>query len=126
MNREVVYTPNAPIPNGPYVQAIKAKGLVFATAQVARDPVTGEFVDGTLEEQFRLSMKNLEAILVAGGSSMAHLVNIKVFYLQLEDLPTINAVLDEFLTDPPSRSSMAAAFLWKKCRVTVEATGAVI
>lgn len=126
MNREVVYTPNAPIPNASYVQAIRAKGLVFATAQVSRDPVTGDFVDGTLEEQFRLSMKNLEAILVAGGSSMANLVNIKIFYLQLEDLPTINAVLDEFLIDPPSRSSMAAAFLWKKCKVTVEATGAVI
>lgn len=126
MKREIIYTPNAPIPNGPYVQAIRAKGLVFATAQVARDPVTGVFVDGTLEEQFRLSMKNLEAVLVAGGSGLTNLVNIKIFYLQLEDLPTINAVLDEFLTNPPSRSSMAAAFLWKKCRVTVEATGALI
>ncbi len=74
MSRVKIYTPNAPKPGNAYAQAIKANGFVFVTGQVSRDAASGEFVDGTFEEQFRRSIKNLEAILVAGGSSLAQAV----------------------------------------------------
>ena len=102
--------------------ATRAKGMVFVTAQASRDAQTDTFVDGDFESQLRRSMNNLREVLIASGSDLEHLVNIKVFYLHEEDIPVMNKVLEEFLVNPPSRSSMAVAFLWREVRVMVECT----
>ena len=102
--------------------ATRANGMVFVTAQASRDAKTDTFVDGDFETQFRRSMNNLREILIASDSDLEHLVNIKVFYLNEEDIPIMNDVLEEFLVNPPSRSSMAVAFLWHDVKVMVECT----
>ena len=120
MSRESIYTPNAPKPGAPYAQGIKANGFVFVTGQVSRDPVSGEFVDGPFEEQLRRSLKNLEAILVAGGASLASTVMLTIFMISHDDLDTLNRVLGEYFPDPPARSSFGTGFLWKKCKVMID------
>lgn len=121
MAREIIYTPNAPTPNSPYVQATKANGLVFVTGQVSRDAASGEFVDGPFEEQLRRSLANLEAILVAAGSSLDDVLKLTIFVTDQQQLDTMNRVLREVFVNPPARSSMGVAWLWKKCNVMVEA-----
>ena len=119
--RQSIATPNAPKPGAPYAQAIKANGFLFVTGQVSRDAASGEFVDGSTEEQLRRSCRNLEAILKAGGSSTANVVMLTIYMLDRNDLDVMNKVLGEFFPDPPARSSFGAAFLWKKCRVMIDA-----
>ena len=121
MSREKIYTPNAPKPGNAYAQGIKANGFIFVTGQVSRDAASGEFVDGSFEEQFRRSIKNLEAILVAGGSSLAKAVMLTIFMKSHDDLDAMNRVLDEFFPDPPARSSFGTGFLWKQCKVMIDA-----
>jgi 2-iminobutanoate/2-iminopropanoate deaminase len=122
MERESIYTPNAPKPGTAYVQGMKANGFVFVTGQVSRDPKSGEFVDGPFEDQFRRCIKNLEAILVAGGSGLRGVVKLTIYMLSHDDLDAMNRVLDEFFPDPPARSSFGVGFLWKKCKVMIDAT----
>lgn len=121
MKRELIYTPNAPKPGAPYAQAIKANGFLFVTGQVSRDPVSGEFVDGPFEDQLRRSLDNLKAIVVAGGSSLDAAVMLTIYMTSHDDLDTLNRVLGEYFPDPPARSSFGAGFLWKKCKVMIDA-----
>lgn len=121
MAREVIYTPNAPKPGAPYAQGIKANGFLFVTGQVSRDAASGEFVDGTFEEQLRRVLENLRAILVAGGSSLDAAVMLTIYMISQSDLDVLNKVLGEYFPDPPARSSFGAGFLWKKCKVMIDA-----
>lgn len=124
--RESIYTPLAPKPGAPYAQAVRAEGFLFVTGQVSRDPTTGEFVPGGFEEQFRRCLENLRAILDAGGSSLQNGVKLTILMTQHDDLDTMNRVLGEYFpTEPPARSSFGVGFLWKQCRVMVEAIALV-
>jgi 2-iminobutanoate/2-iminopropanoate deaminase len=125
VSREKIYTSAAPTPKAPYAQAIKANGFLFVTGQVSRDPGTGEFVDGPFEEQLRRSIKNLEAILKAGGSSLGNVTMLTIYMIRHDDLDTMNRVLGELFPDPPARSSFGVGFLWKKCRVMIDAIAVI-
>jgi 2-iminobutanoate/2-iminopropanoate deaminase len=119
--KKQIYTPNAPTPSAPYAQAVEANGFIFVTGQVSRDARSGEFVDGTFGEQFHRSIKNLEAILVAAGCGPDSVVKLTIFMTSHDDLDEMNGILGQYFPDPPARSSFGVGFLWKKCRVMIEA-----
>ena len=121
MSRSKVYTLNAPTPRAPYAQAIKGNGFLFVTGQVSRDAATGEFVDGPFEEQFRRAIENLDAILTAGGSSLGQVTMLTIYMISHDDLDAMNRLLGEYFPDPPARSSFGVGFLWKKCKVMIDA-----
>ncbi len=121
MPKETITTPDAPKPNTPYAQAVKANGFLFVTGQVSRDAASGEFVDGPFEDQLRRSVVNLEAILKAGGASLDSTVKLTIYMTSHDDLDTMNRVLGEYFPDQPARSSFGVGFLWKKCKVMIDA-----
>jgi len=63
--KEIIQTEHAPQAIGPYSQAVKTNGLVFASGQIPTDPQTGQFVPGGIEEQTEQVLKNLAAVLEA-------------------------------------------------------------
>jgi 2-iminobutanoate/2-iminopropanoate deaminase len=119
--KKKISTLAAPTPGAPYAQATEANGFIFVTGQVSRDAKSGEFVDGTFGEQFHRSIKNLEAILVAGGSNLDSVVKLTIFMTSHDDLDEMNKILGQYFPDPPARSSFGVGFLWTKCRVMIEA-----
>ena len=72
--KEVVATADAPKAIGPYSQAIKAGGFVFATGQNAIDPATGNVIEGDVRAQTERVFKNLTAVVKAAGSSLDRVV----------------------------------------------------
>jgi 2-iminobutanoate/2-iminopropanoate deaminase len=119
--KKKIYTPNAPTPGAPYAQAIEANGFIFVTGQVSRDAKSGEFVDGSFGEQLHRCIKNLETILVAANAGLDNVVKLTIFMTSHDDLDEMNRILGQYFPDPPARSSFGVGFLWKKCRVMVEA-----
>ena len=65
--RETVHTDRAPAAIGPYHQAIRAAGLVFASGQIPLVPGTGALVEGGIAEQTGQALRNLIAVLEAAG-----------------------------------------------------------
>ena len=117
-----IKTENAPQAIGPYSQAIEANGFIFASGQIPIDPATGELSMGTIEEQTRLALNNLKAVLEAGGSSLDKVVKCSVFLENMDDFTRMNGVYAEFFNSPyPARAAVQVARLPKDVKVEIEA-----
>jgi 2-iminobutanoate/2-iminopropanoate deaminase len=124
--RERIQTEKAPKAIGPYSQAIKAGGLVFASGQIPIDPQTGQFVEGGIAEQTEQVIKNLEAVLIAAGSALDKVVKTTVFLADMQEFATMNEVYGKYFVDgPPARSTVAAARLPRDARVEIDAIALV-
>jgi 2-iminobutanoate/2-iminopropanoate deaminase len=118
---EVVLTKDAPQPVGPYSQAIKAGGFIFASGQIAIDPVTGKLIDGDIRVQTERVMKNLSAVLAGAGSNMNRVVKATVLLKNMSDFAAMNEVYGQFFTStPPSRTTLQAAGLPKDALVKID------
>jgi len=120
--REIIQTDRAPAAIGPYSQAIKTNGLVFASGQIPIDPQSGQFVEGGIREQTKQVLKNLAAVLEAAGSSLSRVVKTTVFLADMQEFGAMNEVYGEFFKEePPARATVEAARLPRDARVEIEA-----
>jgi len=120
--KKEIKTEKAPQAIGPYSQAIVANGIIFASGQIAIDPVTGDLNTGSIEEQTRLVLSNLQAVLEAAGSSLDQVVKCTVFLQDMNDFDRMNAVYGEFFTPSyPARVAVQVARLPKDVKVEIEA-----
>jgi len=125
MTRKAISTDNAPSALGPYSQAIVAAGLVFCSGTAGIDPATGVPGDG-IEAQTELALHNLDAILTAAGTSLQALVKTTIFYANVEDFATINAIYARFMPDPPpARSAPANVALPRGLLISIDAIAAL-
>jgi 2-iminobutanoate/2-iminopropanoate deaminase len=106
-DKQVIRTPNAPIPTVPISQAIKAGGLVYCSGFVPADPKTGKLVEGGIEAQTTQVLENLKAVLAAAGSSLDRTVKTTVFLTDRNDFSGMNTVFAKYFpSDPPARSTV--------------------
>ncbi len=120
--RRTVRADKAPAAIGPYSQAIACGGFLFCSGQIPLDPATGKMVEGGIEAQTERVLRNLEAVLAAGGSSPAAVVKTTVYLADLGDFPAMNAVYGRFFpADPPARATVQAAKLPAGARVEIDA-----
>jgi 2-iminobutanoate/2-iminopropanoate deaminase len=120
-NREVVTAKDAPQPVGPYSQAIKGGGFIFASGQIPIDPATGKVIEGDVKVQTERVLKNLSVVLAASGSSMEKVVKSTVFLKNMSDFPAMNEVYGRFFTNaPPARSTVEVAHLPKDALVEID------
>ena len=120
---EAVVTEGAPAPVGPYNQAVKAGGLLFCSGQIALDPASGVLVgEGDVEAETRQVLRNLVAVLNAGGSSPGQVARTTVFLTDLADFGRVNALYAEVFNGPvaPARACVQVAALPKGARVEID------
>jgi 2-iminobutanoate/2-iminopropanoate deaminase len=120
---EAVITAAAPVPVGPYNQAVKAGGMLFCSGQIALDPTTGAMVgDGDVEAETRQVLANLEAVLRHAGVGPAQVVRTTVFLADLADFAKVNAIYAETFSTAvaPARACVEVAALPKGARVEID------
>jgi 2-iminobutanoate/2-iminopropanoate deaminase len=107
-----VRTEKAPVPVGPYSQAIVNDGLVFCSGQLGIDPATGKLVaTGTVDEA-RQCLKNISSVLEAAGSSMSKAIKVTIYMTDLDRFKEVNAVYAECFQEPfPARTTVGVARL---------------
>lgn len=120
--KQIIATDQAPAAVGPYSQGVRVGDLVFASGQLGIVPGSKEFAGPDVESQTRQALKNLEAVLKAGGSCLKHVVKTTVFLADIGEFGRMNAVYAEFFPEtPPARSTVQAAALPLGGRVEIEA-----
>ena len=109
MKRQVISTDKGPRTGLPYSQGIRHWDLVFVAGQVALEPATGQVVAGGIREQTRQTLENVEAILRAAGTSLAHAVECLCLLHDIVDFGAFNEVYKGFFPkDPPARTTVQA------------------
>lgn len=122
MNKTIVTTADAPPAIGPYSQAVKTGLVVFLSGQLGLDPQTKELVSQDFEAQVRQSFKNLAAVALASGGTLADAVKLTLFLTDLAKFAKVNEIMAEVMPQPyPARSTIGVASLPKGAQFEVEA-----
>jgi 2-iminobutanoate/2-iminopropanoate deaminase len=122
MGLDYVATSGAPEAIGPYAQAVASGDLLFCSGQIALDPMTGALKGTTVAEQTRQVLKNLGAVLRAGGSGLDRVLKTTVYLKDMGDFAAMNAVYAEaFGAHRPARATIAAAALPRGALVEIDA-----
>lgn len=122
-----ILTDKAPSPIGPYSQAMEVDGkFIYTAGQIAIDPATNSLVQGDIKAQTRQVIKNLEAILKAGGSSLKSVFKTTVFLKDMGEFTAMNEVYGEFFSESaPARSTVEVARLPRDVKVEIEAVAII-
>jgi 2-iminobutanoate/2-iminopropanoate deaminase len=122
--KEQVRTQGAPQAIGPYSQAVKSGGLLFASGQVALDPSTGSIVSGGIVEQTERVMKNIAAVLEASGTNFDRVIKSTVFLKDMGDFSKMNEIYGRYVSGDgkiaPARSTVEVSRLPKDALVEIE------
>ena len=120
--KEIVRTSSAPAPIGPYNQATAHGNMLFVSGQIAIDPKDGFLKIENLEEETHLVMKNLKAVLEAGGSSLEGVLKTTIFLSDMDLFSNVNKVYGSYFTgDYPARECVAVKTLPKDVNVEISA-----
>jgi 2-iminobutanoate/2-iminopropanoate deaminase len=118
---ESIRTDRAPEAIGPYSQAVKANGMVFASGQIPLDPKTMQIVDGDIRAQTERVLANLKAVLEAAGTSPDRVIKTTVYLIDMNDFAAMNEVYAGFFAfNRPARSTVQAARLPRDARVEID------
>ena len=120
MAKQIIHTDNAPKPLAGYSQGVIAAGLVFVAGQGPFDPVTGDVVGETIQEQTRQCLKNVQAILEAAGISLDNAVSATFILKEAEDFPGFNEEWGKwFPKDPPARQAAKMPLQVKTMKISI-------
>ena len=124
MSKTVIQTHYAPKAIGTYSQGIKFQNLVFTSGQIPINPESGELIEDDFKLETHQVLKNLNAVLKEGGSSLQSAVKLTVYLTDLSFFPEVNEVFnDYFPNDPPARSAVQVSALPMNARIEIEAVG---
>ena len=121
--KQVIKTSNAPDPVGPYNQAIKAGDFIFCSGQIAIDPALNEVTClGDIEKETIQVLKNLEAVLKAGGAEIEDVVKTTIFLTDLSNFEIVNKIYSEFFSvnNPPARACVEVSSLPKGVLIEID------
>jgi 2-iminobutanoate/2-iminopropanoate deaminase len=127
MSKQIIKTPNAPAPIGPYNQAVKTDGLLFVSGQIAIDPATNELINGSVKDEAHQVMKNLKAILDEAKITFEHVAKTTIFLSDMSFFAEVNEVYGSYFSgDYPARETVAVKGLPKNVNVEISMIATMI
>jgi len=118
--KEIIEASGAPTPIGPYSQAVKTGSLLFVSGQIPIDPDTNELISGSVEDETKQVMKNLEAVLEKAGYGFSDVIKATIFLSDMTHFAKVNEVYGSyFQSDYPARETVAVAGLPKNVNVEI-------
>ncbi len=119
--KQIIQTHEAPQAIGTYSQAVKVGNHVYMSGQIPLDPQTMELVSGDIKAQIRRAFENLSAVAKAAGGSLADIVKLTIYLLDLSHFAAVNEVMEEYFTAPfPARAVIGVAELPKGAQFEVD------
>ncbi len=120
MAKEIINTPNAPAPIGPYNQAILTGNMLFISGQIALKPGTNDLVNADIIEEAHQVMQNLKSILAAASMDFNQVVKTTIFLSDMELFGQVNEIYGKYFEGEfPARETVAVKGLPKNVNVEI-------
>jgi 2-iminobutanoate/2-iminopropanoate deaminase len=121
--KKIIKTTNAPAPIGPYNQAVLSGNMLFISGQIAINPKTSELETKNLEEETKLVMENLKAILTEAGMTFENVIKTSIFISDMNNFVKINQVYGNYFNadTAPARETVEVSNLPKFVNVEISA-----
>lgn len=120
--KSVIHTSRAPAAIGTYSQAIRHGDTVYLSGQIPLDPDTMELVEGDIAVQITRVFDNLAAVCAAAGGSLADIVKLTIYLVDLAHFPVVNELMSRRFSEPyPARAAIGIAALPRGAQVEMDA-----
>ena len=120
--KKIIFTENAPAAVGPYSQAVEVNGMLFISGQIPINPTSGKIEKEDISGQTEQVMKNLQAIAIEAGYSLADVVKTTCLLSDMENFKAMNKIYASFFSEnPPARAAFAVKELPLGVLVEIEA-----
>ena len=121
--KKAIQTKSAPMPVGPYNQAVLAGGWLYCSGQIALDPLTGEMIgEGDVEKETQQVLKNLLAVIDAAEAKSSDVIRTTIYLVNLKDFKKVNKIYSNFFQDgiTPARACVEVSALPKSALVEID------
>ena len=121
MSRKIISTAAAPAAIGTYSQAVRVGDTVYLSGQIGLDPASMQMVDG-IDAQIVQVFENLKAVAEAAGGSLADVVKLNVFLIDLANFAKVNETMAKYFGEPfPARAAVGVKELPRAALVEADA-----
>ncbi len=122
MSKKEIKDPERTAPTGAYSPAVEADGWVFVSGQGPLDPKTGAVLNGTIEEQTKLTLSHIERILRNAGCGLQDVVKSTVHLSNIGDFSRFNATYWEVFknTPPLPARTTVQSVLWGGMKIEID------
>lgn len=117
--KEIICAKKAPVPIGPYSQAVKSKGVVFVSGQIALRP-DGSMDTTTIENECKQVLENIKAILEAANLKMDDINKTSIFLTDMKHFIKVNTVYKTYFENNfPARETIQVSALPKGAHIEI-------
>tara|TARA_B100000941_G_C28490080_1_gene547356 strand:+ start:102 stop:485 length:384 start_codon:yes stop_codon:yes gene_type:complete len=111
--KKSILTKNAPLPIGPYNQAISFDNFLFVSGQIPLDPKSEKLVESGIKDETNQVMINIKEILKEGGMDFDHIVKTTIFLKNMDDFSIVNEEYGKHFKNniPPARETVQVSKL---------------
>tara|TARA_B100000214_G_scaffold69068_1_gene46106 strand:+ start:549 stop:929 length:381 start_codon:yes stop_codon:yes gene_type:complete len=111
--KKTINTNKAPLPVGPYNQAVMVKNTLYISGQVALNPTSNELIQGSIDEESHQIMKNIESILKEAGLDFKNVVRSKIYLTDMSNFSKVNEVYGSYFEKghEPARTTIEVSGL---------------
>ena len=119
--KQIINTPLAPSPIGPYGQAVLVNNMLYTSGQIAINPATNELVLETIEAETHQVMQNLQEVLKAAEMTFENVVKSTIFIADMNQFTQINSVYAQYFDEntAPARETVQVSCLPKKVNIEI-------
>ena len=127
MKKEIPVIKGILRPDSPFSHVVKAGDFLFLTSQLSADLRTGRIIGGTIEEQTKRALDNIQFLLQASGSTMNNVVKTVIYMRDLSKFREMNAVYGEYFKrgEEPARVTVQASSPIEGIDIEIEVTAIV-
>ena len=111
--KKIINTKKAPLPVGPYSQAIMVNNTLYISGQVALNPEKNELIEGSIEKESYQIMENIKSILNESGLSFKNVVRSKIYLTDMNNFSKVNQVYGSYFEkgQEPARTTIEVSGL---------------
>lgn len=120
--KEIIFSPNAPLPIGPYSQAVRQGDVVYLSGQIGIDPQTQELCSDEMLSQLQQILKNMDAVLSAAATNKNNFLKLTIYLTDMTGFPEVNSVMNEYFGENfPARETVEVRGLPKGAKIEISA-----